>query len=682
MRFISLLLLISFLGITLRGQIPQITWGHSYSISTDDSDEEVRRVIRGVDSRICVLGEMGTQAEIEIGTGTEYLFSAGSNNAMLIQYNSDSNDLAFNYGAGLFDAVCLNTSFYAAGIFTGETNFDLSNSTPVYNVPISGLSGAFISHHSNLGGIFWSDVMTGSIRRIVSTPTGIIGLGTCSDCAYEDINGIQILNTEGSNDCVFYLIDEGTGEVLKTKIIGSLGNDISSDGDYSPLEDEFTATGRSLGSSDYQWEGAVPMVVDHDGPAAFAVSYNDNYEFISLLIITNNEINQNDNCEFSAVSYDDSGNLYLSGIIEQGNYTLKLNDHEEDFIVSNPMELVMIKLSLDKELEWIRRMPVGDFSRVNRIDIDHNGFINACGYYNTSISFEGTNISYTDGGDYSGFIARWTPEGELVWAHTIYDSAGDNEIKDICITPQNYMYIGGYFTSFSTDFDFTEGQYDLGITNGEDAFLAKYTIANPTADVFIEQGWQTTEVSEAGTEDAIYIRLSHIPSAAVQVTVTPDTQLDLGNGAGNSITLTFGADSTAIQQQTINVAAFNDIVVEGPHTGLISFSINSNDAAFDALTEDAITATITDNDFISVEENAALKFSVSPNPVIDELNISYNQFQNNTNLSIYDEVGQLVLSTKANGAQQKINTSSLSSGRYSLVLMEGDSKSVMSFVKE
>jgi hypothetical protein len=682
MKFISLLILIPFFGITLRGQIPQITWGHSYSISTDDSDEEVRRVIRGIDSRICVLGEMGTQAEIEIGIGTEYLFSAGSNNAMLIQYNSDNNDLAFNYGAGLFDAVCLNTSFYAAGIFTGDTNFDLSNSTPVYNSPISGLSGAFISHHSNLGGIFWSDVMTGSIRRVVSTPMGIIGLGTCLDCAYEDINGIQILNAEGSNDCVFYLIDQGTGEVLKTKIIGSLGNDISSDGDYSPLEDEFTATGRSLGSSDYQWEGTVPVVVDHDGPAAFAVSYNDDYELTSLLIITNNEIGQNDNCEFSAVSYDDGGNLYLSGIIEQGNYTLKLNDHEEDFIVTNPMELVIIKLSADKELEWIRRMPVGDFSRVNRIDIDHNGFINACGYYNTSISFEGTNISYTDGGDYSGFIARWTPEGELVWAHTIYDSAGDNEIKDICITPQNYMYIGGYFTSFSTDFDFTEGQYDLGITNGEDAFLAKYTIANPTPEIFVEQGWQTTQVSESGTEDAIYIRLSHTPTAAVQVTATPDAQLDLGNGAGNSITLTFGADSTAIQQQTINVAAFNDTAVEGPHNGQITFSINSTDAAFDVLTEDAITVNITDNDVINIEENAALKFSVSPNPVKDELNIIFTQFQNNTNLNIYDEVGQMVLSTKANGTQQKINTSNLSSGRYSLVLIKGDSRSVVSFVKE
>ncbi|MEZ4800043.1 MAG: hypothetical protein R2809_09775 [Flavobacteriales bacterium] len=161
-----------------------------------------------------------------------------------------------------------------------------------------------------------------------------------------------------------------------------------------------------------------------------------------------------------------------------------------------------------------------------------------------------------------------------------------NEIKDICITPQNEMYIGGWFTTFSTDFDFSEDtNYDLGIASYKDPFLAKYTISDPTPDVFIEEGWQTTEVTEGGATDAIYIRLSHAPFSSVQVTATPDAQLDLGNGQGVPVTFNFEANSTAVHQQLLSVAAFDDTAVENLHTGVITFNVTSSDSDFDGLIE-------------------------------------------------------------------------------------------------
>jgi hypothetical protein len=654
--------------------------------SFDDSNEFISHIQLMPDSSISVCGFYYDQ--VSIGLQGESDFLSGSNDVisegMYINYSNNDEIINSNILATILassDRSMIN-DLSLVGYFSESTNFDQSEQSPFWADPINGSETCFIGSYSNNGELNWFWALNGSFSNSVSSNENTYFAGSCGENLL--LQGItdttSITSYELSNGVV--VVFDSDGAISENHVFGSSDYDYLTGCDYSKSLQELAISGTTKGTLDFQWNGPSPYTVTNDLQAGFVSSYNGDYELSSILIFLNQNGSINDIVWCTDINYDLDGNLYISGIIEQGNYTFKLNDHEEDFIVTNPMELVMIKLSADKELQWIRRMPVDDASIINRIDIDHNGFINACGYYNTSISFEGTNVSYTDGGDYSGFIARWTPEGELVWAHTIYDSAGDNEIKDICITPQNYMYIGGYFTSFSTDFDFTEGQYDLGITNGEDAFLAKYTIANPTPDIFIEQGWQTTQVSESGTEDAIYIRLSHTPAAAVQVTATPDAQLDLGNGAGNSITLTFGADSTAIQQQTINVAAFNDTAVEGPHSGQINFSINSNDAAFDVLTEDAIIATITDNDVISVEENAALKFSVSPNPVKDELNIIFTQFQNNTNLNIYDEVGQMVLSTKANGTQQNINTSNLSSGRYSLVLIKGDSRSVVSFVKE
>jgi hypothetical protein len=624
MRLTFLLFFLSLLEIC---SAQNLELGYALHYQTEDVNgfESILRVSNGTGG-IVVNGLFQPNCIISI-TGDSLLeTNTASTSGATIFYENDVPVEYYILGSIIFFSKRLSDGRnYTVGGFSEQTDFDLSNTLPLNIIP-NGLANIYTAEHFSDGSIGAVNYGDFSVGDIASFDGGFLVVGDYyNDCLMISLEDTTVINENGgdvNSDGISFLFDSNNA-LVNYKAFAPLGNNLNRGCDYFEPSSELTVCGRATGSFDYQWEGVQPFVVNHLGEAAFLVSYNETLELSSLLLIINQENEPLDHCEFTSNSYDGNGNLYVSGIIEQGNYTFKLNDHEEDFIVTNPMELVMIKLSADKELQWIRRMPVGDFSLINRIDIDHNGFINACGYYNTSISFEGTNISYTDGGDYSGFIARWTPEGELVWAHTIYDSAGDNEIKDICITPQNYMYIGGYFTSFSTDFDFTEGQYDLGITNGEDAFLAKYTIANPTPDIFVEQGWQTTEVSEAGTEDAIYIRLSHIPTAAVQVTATPDAQLDLGNGAGNSITLTFGADSTAIQQQTINVAAFNDTAVEGPHNGQITFSINSTDAAFDVLTEDAITVNITDNDVINIEENAALKFSVSPNPVKDELNIIF-----------------------------------------------------------
>ena len=62
---------------------------------------------------------------------------------------------------------------------------------------------------------------------------------------------------------------------------------------------------------------------------------------------------------------------------------------------------------------------------------------------------------------------------------------------------------------------------------------------NDTSGVTITESGGTTDVTEGGAADSYTVVLDSVPTANVDVTVTPDGQTDLGAGAGTAIVLTF-----------------------------------------------------------------------------------------------------------------------------------------------
>jgi hypothetical protein len=126
-----------------------------------------------------------------------------------------------------------------------------------------------------------------------------------------------------------------------------------------------------------------------------------------------------------------------------------------------------------------------------------------------------------------------------------------------------------------------------------------------TPGILITQTQGSTETKEGDTTDTYRIALDSIPTSSVTVTLTPDDQVDLGSGAGIPIQVTFAADETALQAQTIRVSAVDDGAVEGRHTGTIQHSASSNDPDYngnsalitvDGADTSLLTVTIRDND--------------------------------------------------------------------------------------
>jgi endonuclease/exonuclease/phosphatase family metal-dependent hydrolase len=125
--------------------------------------------------------------------------------------------------------------------------------------------------------------------------------------------------------------------------------------------------------------------------------------------------------------------------------------------------------------------------------------------------------------------------------------------------------------------------------------VADYQIIVSTPNVRITETLAGTKVIEGGLYDTYHVVLDTVPAANVAVTVTPNAQVDVGNGAGVAKVFTF-TPANALTPQTVVVNAANDAVGEGDHTGLITHTSASSDAAYNALTITNVSVAIVDND--------------------------------------------------------------------------------------
>ena len=104
----------------------------------------------------------------------------------------------------------------------------------------------------------------------------------------------------------------------------------------------------------------------------------------------------------------------------------------------------------------------------------------------------------------------------------------------------------------------------------------------------------STETAEAGSSDTYDIKILSVPDHNVDVIITPDDQLDLGQGQGVPVTVTFNAASG--DTFVINVSAHDDDDSEGPHSGTITHQISTNDPLYATASMRDISVSITDNE--------------------------------------------------------------------------------------
>lgn len=142
---------------------------------------------------------------------------------------------------------------------------------------------------------------------------------------------------------------------------------------------------------------------------------------------------------------------------------------------------------------------------------------------------------------------------------------------------------------------FTTASNDKAFNNLVVADLTGNVTDNDVAGIAVVESGGSTDVTEGGATDDFTLVLDTIPTDTVTVTLTPDAELDLGAGQGVAVDRVF-TTVDALNSQSVTVTACDDAVIEGLHSGQVSFALVSNDSFYDGLAAPNITANITDND--------------------------------------------------------------------------------------
>ncbi len=176
-----------------------------------------------------------------------------------------------------------------------------------------------------------------------------------------------------------------------------------------------------------------------------------------------------------------------------------------------------------------------------------------------------------------------------------------------------------------------------------------------------------TEYHVEGTlEIPVEISLLSIPDGEVVIYATPDEQLDLGSGAGNAIYYFFEASGDALIAQPLFISIVDDLILEGDHTGAITFTIESEDILYQDLSIPDLIVNISDNDAEVAIESAQDKL-LTVYPSINNGIFEVHPGMGECIISVINMQGQLIFQQTTN-EWITIDISSSPAGKYFILI--------------
>lgn len=168
----------------------------------------------------------------------------------------------------------------------------------------------------------------------------------------------------------------------------------------------------------------------------------------------------------------------------------------------------------------------------------------------------------------------------------------------------------------NTTFDWIRNDDRAGLASFPDATAAPgLAINTPGADnqvakgdpsVIIVESSGSTEVTEGGGTDSYTVALATVPTETVPITVWPmHSQLDLGNGPGEAISLRF-TPQDALVPQVVTVSAVDDDLIEGSHTDSIGHLVTGSDVDYAGIAVRNVSVLINDNESVPTSMTARI----------------------------------------------------------------------------
>lgn len=310
------------------------------------------------------------------------------------------------------------------------------------------------------------------------------------------------------------------------------------------------------------------------------------------------------NKEVSAITVDDSGNVYTVGNI-WGGIDLDPGTSSYGFYSLGASDIFISKLDSSGNFVWGKHIGGNYTDGVHDIHIDNKGNIYATGFFTGTVDFNPDTATFNLNGvgNYNVFILKLNADGNFVWAKQLggnYDEEGYGITTDSI----DNVYTTGYFSQ-TTDFDPGAGYYPLtALPNGtEDIFVSKldsvgnFVWAKQMGGKDYDEGYGIAIDSHANIITSGYFRdtADFDPGIAIYNQINSgylDMFISKLDSAGNFVwAKQFSVNAWNTNGPSIVTDKSGNIYTTGNFTGTVDF--NPGASSF------TLTAAGTDNIFIS-----------------------------------------------------------------------------------
>lgn len=228
----------------------------------------------------------------------------------------------------------------------------------------------------------------------------------------------------------------------------------------------------------------------------------------------------------TAITTDASDNVYVGGLVfgtvdlDPGAGTTTVTEG----IPQGAGDVYLAKYSSTGAFLWGGSMVGAGAEQINSLSVS-GSFVYAAGYFNGFVDFNllagANNLTSTGGKDI--FFSRYaTSNGAFGYAQKLGGTL-DDEARSIRVNASEEIYLTGYFSGSTIDFDPSAGTSNLTSAGGFDIFMAKYS-ATPTLTWALQVGSATQDEGYALNLDGngnIYLGGTYSNNAT-----------DFDNGAG------------------------------------------------------------------------------------------------------------------------------------------------------
>lgn len=344
-----------------------------------------------------------------------------------------------------------------AGSFNGTATFGTIQHTSI------GSGDIFIAKYDSKGNLLWS-------KR-----AGGLGYDTVLGICVDSDGDIYITGqTAGESTFEDHTIEPNAGYYCYLTKYTSAGNVTYVRYGAGPSEDEGSATGFDIAVDDAQnvyVVGSISGVVNFNSVQVTS-SGSGNYDAFIAKYNNGGEIEWARTSGGVSVDEAVSVAVHDNGVLVAGNFRQSANFSSTSLTSSGLTDIFLARYTTDGDLAWVKK--AGGIKEDYANDVSVNGIQGAVifsGSFHNEANFGGLQLTAAGTSD-DGFVAKYSANGDIVWANAISGTTNLESVMKIFVDESENIYATGSFNSTSI----TDGVHTLNQFGGSDIFVVKYSL--------------------------------------------------------------------------------------------------------------------------------------------------------------------------------------------------------------